>query len=67
MNKIHWHFQFIGYNEMKEGGQIIMPVQIIIINKDSEAEALFEAKDKIERKNYYLNQAWQCKSCNLQE
>ena len=49
MSEIHWHFQFIAYNEMKEGGQIMMPVQIIIINQDSEAEALFEAKSKIER------------------
>ena len=67
MNKIHWHFKFVGYNEKGEGNTIMFPVEATIINQETEAEALWELKQKIDRKNYYCKEAWECDRCYLQE
>lgn len=66
--KKHWHYKFVGYNKKGEArNEIMFPAEVLVKDYDSEAEALHEVKQKIDRKHYYCKEAWECTACGLQE
>ena len=66
--KKHWHYKFIGFDKKGEArNEIMFPVEISVKDHVSEADALFEAKQKLTRKYYFCKEAWECTTCDLQE
>ena len=63
----HWHYKFVGYNKKGEGNTVLFPVEVSVKDYDSEAEALYEVKQKIDRKYYYCKESWECTACSLNE
>ena len=66
--KKHWHYKFIGFDKKGDlRNEIMFPVEISVKDYESEADALFEAKQRLVRKHYFCKEAWECTVCGLQE
>lgn len=65
MKKLHW--KFMAFDEKKENGEIPFATEVIVLHELTEEEALKVAKKITNRKSYWLREAWECISCDLQE
>ena len=69
MDKIdHWHFEITGYVEaVPERMELRDSVQIIILDADTEEEAISHARAKIKRPFYRIQKVWQCNQCQKED
>lgn len=63
----HLHHVFWAYDEVDSKGALLAPVEITVIDSQTEHEALENAKKTVIRKNYLFRQVRECSSCPGQE
>ena len=61
---IHLHWQFIGYEEKTENGQLNGASEVDIINYANEEDALDAVKKILSRPQYFLKKVFECNTCD---
>lgn len=63
---MHLHWKFVAYDEELDNHQLMWAVSVSVLGYHSEETALEAVKALVVRKNYKLQQVYECNTCAFQ-